>query len=462
MRKRLTVPFVSLLMVAAACGSSKSDEGSGSNTTTAAGTTTAAAAGTTTSAASTASSVSFSIKDTGKVTLLSAGEPSETDAYQKIFDDQINSKTKYKVEVVPAADFEQQFQIQASGGTLDVAAAPQPGAIPALVDKGEIVALEDMGFNIDELNKLVGESFMSLGLYKGKHYGVPTNINLKSMVWYPKKAFDAAGYTVPKTWNDMIALSDKIVASGGTPWCVGFESGTSTGWPATDWMEDIMLRTAGPDVYDKWVKHEIPFNDPAVKHAGELLGQIMFTKGYVLGGAADTTQIKFSDAPAPMFESPPKCWLHRQATFINSFFPKTGQAGVDYDWFPFPAIDQQGTLYGGELSVVGKNGNRAEVVDFLKRFIAQDVQCAMGGVQASSRISPNVNVGKDCYVNSILAAASVVLIDSLKSGTGRFDASDLMPAVVGSGSFWTEMVNYMKNGPSYLDTAQVGRQVVNK
>ena len=77
----------------------------------------------------------------------------------------------------------------------------------------------------------------------------------------------------------------------------------------------------------------------------------------------------------------------------------------------------------------------------------------MGGVQASSRISPNVNVGKDCYVNTILADASVVLTEASKTGTGRFDASDLMPAAVGSGSFWTEMVNYVKNGAGYLQTA---------
>ena len=102
-----------------------------------------------------------------------------------------------------------------------------------------------MGFDIDELNEQLGESFVALGEYDGKHYGLPTNINLKSMVWYPKAAFDAAGYTVPETWDDLVALSDQIVADGSTPWCVGFESEGSTGWPATDWMEDIMLRTAG-------------------------------------------------------------------------------------------------------------------------------------------------------------------------------------------------------------------------
>ncbi len=258
-----------------------------------------------------------------------------------------------------------------TGGTLDVAAVPQPGAIPGLVDKGDLVSLEDLGFNIDDLNKPFGEAFVALGEYNGKHYGLPTNINLKSMVWYPKKAFDAAGYKVPTTWDEMLALSDQIVADGSTPWCVGFESGGATGWPATDWMEDIMLRTAGTDTYDKWVTHEIPFNDPAVQNAGEVFGDIMFHDGYVLGGAAATVDIAFGDAPLPMFDNPPKCWLHRQANFINSFFPEGTEPGVDYDWFPLPPIDKDGTLFGGELTVVGKNGDRPEVVDFLQAVLGR-------------------------------------------------------------------------------------------
>jgi alpha-glucoside transport system substrate-binding protein len=216
-------------------------------------------------------------------------------------------------------------------------------------------------------------------------------------------------------------------------------------------MEDIMLRTAGPDVYDQWVAHEIPFNDPAVVNAGEVFGQVMFTDGYVLGGADNTPAVPFADAPLPMFDDPPGCWLHRQASFINASFPETAEAGVDYDWFPFPPIDQEGILFAGELTVVGVNANRPEVVDFLQRFLAEDVQCEMGGVTASSRISPNVNVGPDCYANDILADASVVLAEALTAGTGRFDASDLMPAEVGSGSFWTGMIEYMQGGPDSLE-----------
>jgi alpha-glucoside transport system substrate-binding protein len=418
------IPFFALALVAAACGDDDDDDGGGGG---------------------------GQLENTGSVALLSAGEPEETDAYQVIFDDLINADADYEVEVISASDFAQQFQIQAEGGTLDVAAVPQPGAIADLAANGDIVSLEDLGFDIDELNDLVGESFMALGEYEGEHYGLPTNINLKSMVWYPKAAFDEAGYEVPETWDELLALSDEIVAAGSSPWCIGFESGGDSGWPATDWMEDIMLRTAGPDVYDQWVSHEIPFNDAAVKSAAETFGEILFADNYVLGGAAATADIAFGDAPGPMFEDPPNCWLHRQASFINSFFPETAEAGVDYDWFPLPPIDQEGILYAGELTVVGKNGNRPEVVDFLNEFMAEEVQCEMGSVQISSRISPNVNVGADCYANDILAGASEVLTEALKEGTGRFDASDLMPAAVGSGSFWTGMIEYVKSGPSSLD-----------
>jgi alpha-glucoside transport system substrate-binding protein len=390
-------------------------------------------------------------KLSGTIVMMSAGESNETSAYQQIFNDLINSKVGYKAQVESIPDFETQFQIRAKSGTLQVAAAPQPGALPKLADAGQIVSLEDLGFNIDTLNNLVGKSFMDLGLYKGKHWGLPTNINLKSMVWYPKKAFDAKGYKVPKTWDEMMALSAQIVKDGSTPWCAGFESGGASGWPATDWLEDIMLRTAGPDTYDKWWKHEIPFNDPSVKHAAELFGKVMFTPHWVLGGAANAANLAFADAPKPMFDNPPKCWLHRQANFIAAQFPATAKAGVDYDWFEFPPIDQQGVLYGGELTVVGSHANKAVAKDFLNRFIAQDVQCKMGGVSASSRISPNVNVAASCYVNPILSQASTVLTAALKDGTGRFDASDLMPAAVGSGSEWTGMIKYLKQGPSSLD-----------
>jgi alpha-glucoside transport system substrate-binding protein len=387
--------------------------------------------------------------NTGSVTVFNAMEPSEAEALQGVVDEMIAADAEYDVELEASPDFEEQAQIRIEGGNPnDIMMFPQPGTVLELAEAGELIALEDLGFDVAQLEETFGEYLLSLTEFEGKHYGYPTNVNLKSMVWYPKDDFDKAGYKEPTTYDELIALSDQIKADGGTPWCVGLESGSATGWPATDWMEDIMLRTAGPDVYDQWVTHEIPFNDPAVVRAGEIFGEIMFTDGYVLGGADQTPSIAFGDAPTPMFDEPPKCWLHRQASFINAFFPEDTKAGVDYDWFPLPPIDQEGTLMAGELSVVFRNA--PEVKDFLEKFGGQEVQCAQGGLQATSRISPNIDVGPDCYANEILADSAAILTEALEQGTGRFDASDLMPAEVGSGSFWSGMVEYVQSGPDAL------------
>ena len=394
-------------------------------------------------------------EDTGRVTVLGAMEPEEAEALQAIIDETINADADYEAELEASSDFEEQAQIRVEGGNpSDVMLYPQPGTVIELARSGDAISLEDLGFDIDDLNDRFGEYFMSLGEYEGEHYGLPTNINLKSMVWYPKDDFDAAGYEVPETWDELIALSDQIVADGSNPWCVGFESGGATGWPATDWMEDIMLRTAGPDAYDDWVTGDLAFASDEVTNAAEVFGEILFTDDYVLGGAADTAAIAFGDAPGPMFNDPPGCWLHRQASFINAFFPEDAVAGEDYDWFPFPPIDQEGTLFAGELAVTFRNA--PEVKDFLDQFSGTEVQCAQGSVQASSRISPNIEVGPDCYANDLLAGASEVLTTALAEGTGRFDASDMMPAAVGSDAFWTGMIAYVTEGPDNLSSVLEG------
>jgi alpha-glucoside transport system substrate-binding protein len=423
-RRLMAVPAV-VVMLFAACGGDDDDEEGGGDATEEGG----------------------GGEDTGTVNVLNAMEPEEAEVVQGIVDELITADADYDVEIEASGSFEEDFQIRSEGGTLDVALLPQPGAVADAIDQGA-VSLEDMGFDIAELEETYGEYLMSLVEVDGEHYGLPSNVNLKSMVWYPKDDFDAAGYAEPETFEDLIALSDQIVADGGTPWCVGFESEDATGWPATDWMEDIMLRTAGTDVYDQWVTHDIPFNDPAVQTAAETFGEVMFGEGYVLGGADQTPAIPFGDAPGPMFQDPPGCWLHRQASFINAFFPDDAEAGVDYDWFAFPPIDQEGTLFAGEFMVTFRDA--PEIRDFLERFTSDEVQCAQGGEVGSSRISPNINVGADCYANDILAESSEILTTALAEDTGRFDASDQMPPAVGSGSFWSEMMTYMQQGPDSL------------
>lgn len=278
--------------------------------------------------------------------------------------------------------------------------------------------------------------------------GVWERVNVKSLVWYPKKAFDAAGYKVPATWDELMKLQNQIVADGDTPWCIGIESGAATGWPITDWVEELMLRTTSVENYDKWVNGTLPFSSPEVRRVAEIVGKIWLDDKNVYGGRKAILTTSPGDAPAPLFLDPPKCWLHKQGNFITSFFPKTAKSGVDYAFFYLPPIDAQ---YGRPVEVGGDIwsmfNDRPEVravLFWLTRAEHLKAWMATGGAIAPQKDSDLSWYGSDTDrgVAKILQDATAV----------RFDGSDLMPREVGTGSFWKQMTGWLA-GTVDLDSA---------
>lgn len=275
-------------------------------------------------------------------------------------------------------------------------------------------------------------------------------MNVKSLVWYPKKAFDAAGYKVPSTWEELMKLQDQIIADGDTPWCIGIESGAATGWPATDWVEEVMLRTTSLENYDKWTTGDLKFSSPEVKHAAEMVGAIWLNDKAVYGGRKAIVSTSFGDAPAPMFAEPPKCWLHQQGNFIVSFFPqnKNLKAGVDYDFFYLPGIDPKygkPVEVGGDIWAMFKDRPETRaVMEWFSRADHLKTWLASGGT-----IAPQKDVALDWYGNDIDRGVAKILAGATSV---RFDGSDLMPGEVGAGSFWKEMTAWV-SGSEDLDTA---------
>jgi len=350
---------------------------------------------------------------------------------------------------VGSDSFEQDLRIAVDGGAPpDIAITPQPGSICVFADDGDLVSLEDLGFDIAALEAAHGAYFIGLGQCDdGNHYAIPTNANYKSIVWYNKPAFEAGGYAIPETWDEMVALSQQVLDDGTTPWCIGLGSEAATGWPGTDWIEDIMVRTAGADVYNQWTNHEIPFNDPAVVNAFDVMAEIYMAEGFVLGGADGVAAIDFRDAPDPMFNDPPSCMFHRQASFISNFFPEGVESGVDADFFNFPSIDSGGAMGGGELAMVFND--RPEVAAFLAAYAGVDLQCIQAapkghGVAGIERISANSDTSLDCYESETVKKQAGAVAAALASNAFVFDGSDLMPPEVGQGSFWTGMVDWTR------------------
>ena len=381
--------------------------------------------------------------------------------FQENFDS-FTEETGIIVSFQGSDNFEQEVQIQMeSGDTPDIALWPQPGAVVDAAQRGYLVSLEDLGVDMDEYRASFSSYIVGLGEVDGAHYGGAHAFNLKSIVWYQPAEFEARGYSVPETWDEMIALADQIVADGMTPFCFGMYSNGASGWLATDWMEDIMLRTGeGTATYDKWVSHDIPFNDPVVKNAATFLSQIMHTEGYVVGGTDAIVSTYFGNAQDPMFEKDangnPGCFMHRQASFITSFWPEAAQAGAGSETtvFPFPAMDDglpKAALGAGDM--FGVFNDREATIEVVNYMLSNDFFEAAAQRPDNSRIYGHVDFDTSLYSKDITRVLADTITGALAENAFRFDASDLMPPEVGAGSFWKEMMNLAVEGPGYIDTA---------
>ncbi|WP_412051163.1 ABC transporter substrate-binding protein [Hoeflea sp. Naph1] len=363
--------------------------------------------------------------------------------------------TGVNVEYSSSENYEQQIVIDTQAGSPpNIAVLPQPGLIADLAAKGFLTPLgEDTQQWILD-NYAAGQSWVDLGSYKGKDgntafFAFPYKIDVKSLVWYVPDNFDDAGYEVPTSMEELKALTQKIVDDGGTPWCIGLGSGGATGWPATDWVEDMMLRTTTPENYDKWVSNELKFNDPIVIKAIEEFGWFARNDKFVSGGAAAVASTDFRDSPKGLFSSPVQCYLHHQASFIPSFFPEGTEVGVDADFFYMPAYESEDlgkpVLGAGTLAMITKDSPAARAfIEWLETPIAHEVWMAQ-----SSFLTPFKSANPETYANAAMKKQGDILLNST---TFRFDGSDLMPGAVGAGSFWTGMVDYV-GGKSAEDVA---------
>jgi alpha-glucoside transport system substrate-binding protein len=229
---------------------------------------------------------------------------------------------------------------------------------------------------------------------------------------------------------------------GITPWCIGIESGEATGWPLTDWFEDIMLRMHGPEVYDQWVTHEIPFNDPRVMEVGQEIEKIWFTDGNVLNGRQSIASTGFKQAGLPVLEG--ECGMYRMANFYAADFKDAGATfGEDGDvnvfYFPTMEADDPKVMLSGGTYIVAFNDNEStmKALEFMASAGYADarLESDKGGF-----ISPNQEHDTSLYSEELERTLAELLVES---DPVRFDGSDLMPGEVGSGSFWKEGTNWV-------------------
>jgi alpha-glucoside transport system substrate-binding protein len=340
----------------------------------------------------------------------------------------------------------------------DIAFISQPPWIPELASQGSLM---DLGAYLDEeqvrkdywpylLSLLTVGPDGSWPTDAGTLYSVPTHLNLKSLIWYPIPEFRRAGYRVPTTWDQLVALTDQMIDEGKTPWCMGLESGDADGWPATDWIENLLLSGAGHQAYDRWTSHRIGFGDAPVRRAFERMGQIVFDDGALFLGRDGAAVTPFWAAQTPMVEGdPPQCWLYHFPSFASSSLPE-GSVGSTVDAFPFPSPRPGSRNVLGGMGSVVVFSDRPEVREVV-RFLVQPEFGEAWFAAGDGLFSANRRFDTTEYEASWRKQTDL-LRSALDEGAFRLDGSDMMPPEVGTDAFWRAMMLYVADGPESLDS----------
>ena len=479
-RRLVAIAAVSLSMLAAACstsdGGSKSTSApttgaattqAGATTTAGAGSTATTESGTATTTASTDSGATTTLPPTpgagsaGSVTVFGV-EDSETEAgAEQAALKEFGEANGITVTYVGRRDFEQQINSQVLGGNPpDIALFPQPGKLAQFAQDGDLK--EVPADVVSAVSAEWADSYMAFSRVDDKQYGVPLKADLKSLVWYEPSVWKAKGYEVPTTLTDFKALEDTMIANGDTPLCVGIESGTATGWPFTDWVEELILREQGIDYYNKWVDHEIPFNDQKVVDTfNEIAGPDgMWTKqGAVYASGGSIAATAFGDNARSLVDG--KCLMHRQANFFAANFPdgtKFGDGEGEVSTFYFPSDEGHPVLVGGLQAAAFRDAPEVwKVMQYLGSAdyanARQKAQRQLAGGELSGFLTGNSKADKANW-----ADLEQGFLDTLATASpAAFDGSDNMPAEVGSGAFWTEGTSFV-NGDEDAKTATANIQ----
>ena len=363
----------------------------------------------------------------------------EAERLQETFTD-FAACTGIEVTYTGTQEFEAQMRVLVDGNNApDLAMFPQPGLFSTFADS--FIAPPQQ--TVDNAQEFWSEDWQAFGTVDGELLGAPLMSSVKGFVWYSPSVWSDNGWEVPTTLAELDTLTQDIASSGTMmPWCAGFSSGEATGWPGTDWIEDYVLRQSGPDVYDQWVSHEIPFNDPQIVEAWDAVGAILKDPEFVNGGLGDVRSINdviFQEAGWPVLDG--QCAMHHQATFYEGLWPEGTTVAEDGDvWgFILPGTEPGANAVTGAGEIVGAFRDAPEVAavqNFLSSAEWANIRVTLGGT-----LSANNGVDPANASSPLLASAIEILQDP--NTTFRFDASDLMPGAVGSDTFWKGIVAWI-------------------
>lgn len=349
-------------------------------------------------------------------------------------------ETGIEITVQSGLDIESQVRAGIdSGNPPDIAGLRQLRTAREFAQDGTSV---DVGTFLSQeyLREQYSDDLIDLASVDGRVSGVWYEVQVDSLVWYPKPEFEDNGYAIPETWDEMVDLMDTMVSDGITPWCVGMQSALTTGWVAADWLEEIVLRNSGPDVYDQWVTNETAFSSPEIVRGAQFLGSVWFENDYIQGGTTAIIDRSFDAAVQPMFLDNPLCYMYQMGWLITASFPEDVVIGEDVDFFYLPPIkpDEFPKPVMGTGQVFTAHSTEPAVLAVMEYLTT--AESVRGLVEAGEYVAPHADTDMAWYPTDVDRRVAEIFYNA---SSFRYDATDLMPAEVGSGRVHLAMAEFV-------------------
>jgi multiple sugar transport system substrate-binding protein/raffinose/stachyose/melibiose transport system substrate-binding protein len=344
-------------------------------------------------------------------------------------------------------DFKSSILIMAAGGNLPDMFSYWAGArTQFVVDSGQLQPIDDLWAS-NGLDAVIPKSIADgATMYNGKRYFIPFGYHYAGMFYNPKVMAKAGVTSMPKTWDQFLALCAKLKSAGINPIALG----SKNRWPAQFWFDYLILRTAGPKFRADLMAGKVPYDDKRVAKAMEMWKDLTDKKYFVKFANADT----WTDASDKVANGEAAMTL--MGTWITGYWDGNKlKAGTDYDFFEFPTINPSvpkasvGPVDGFLLS---KNAPNKASAEKLVSFLIKDTKSQAIWAKAQGALSPNKNVSTSNYSPVMQRALQVV--NNSDTYAFNYDLATTPPVAEIGLSMFAEFMDNPSNYQQYLAKAQ--------
>ena len=356
-----------------------------------------------------------------------------------------NLDIKIKYQAVPDPET---YLIENTNNHSSIAIIPNPQGVINLAERNLIYNLNDIYVDETRLSNLYTNHLTSIVTHEDSIYAGWTRLFPNSLIWYDISKFEETNITFDN-FENLLLQTKQIADNGSQPWCANSESGASTGWIQTNWLEDILLTKYGGEIYDRWSRLEIRASNVKIYSSLKVIEDLIFYENDVFNGVQAVRNEEFYSIPDILLDDSKSCFLSWNGHYLKYYIPDDYEYLKDYGVVSVPSINYENSIVGiGDNVVLTKNDEISK--DVLSAILSSNFGQTWSSYKDSEFISANKNFDKNKIISELTKYEFEIIHSAMNIDNFRYDASELMPRPVGAKYLWQFFSQYMTSGGDAL------------